>query len=81
MTRKRIQVAKVTMFLTGKIAVSDEKVNLWLKSSGKTADELRSQGVNAVGFYPTKIVAYYNFSYLDASVDKTEMIYSAKVSA
>jgi hypothetical protein len=81
MTRKKIQVAKVTMFLVGKTATSDEKVNNWLKISGKTANELRLDGVNAIGFYPTKIIAYYNFSYTDASVDKTEIIYSSKAGA
>ena len=50
MTRKKIQVAKVTMFLIGKTAVSDEKVNHWLEASGKKADELRLDGVNAIGF-------------------------------
>ena len=77
-TRKKIQVAKVTMFLSGKIATADQKVNKWLEISGKNAEELRSQGVNAIGFYPTKIVAYYNFSYTDASVDKSEILYSGK---
>jgi hypothetical protein len=77
-TRKKIQVAKLTMFLVGKIATSDEKVNKWLEISGRNAEELRSQGVNAIGFYPTKIIAYYNFSYADASVDKSEILYSRK---
>jgi len=81
MTRKKIQIAKVTMFLNGKTAVSDEKVNRWLEASGKKADELRLEGVNAIGFYPSKIVAYYNFSYADASVDKTEILYPAKAGA
>jgi hypothetical protein len=81
MTRKKIQVAKVTMFIVGKTAVSDEKVNRWLEVSGKKADELRLDGVNAIGFYPSKIVAYYNFSYRDASVDKTEIVYLAKAGA
>ena len=81
MTRKKIQVAKVTMFIVGKTATSDEKVNRWLEVSGKTADQLRLDGVNAIGFYPTKIVGYYNFSYTDASVDKSEILYSAKAGA
>jgi hypothetical protein len=81
MTRKKIQIAKVTMFLNGKTAVSDEKVNRWLEASGKKADDLRLAGVNAIGFYPSKIVAYYNFSYTDASVDKTEILYPAKAGA
>ena len=81
MTRKKIQVAKVTMFLSGKIATEDQKVNEWLEISGKTAEELRLDGVNAVGFYPTKIIAYYNFSYADASVDKSEILYSEKAGA
>lgn len=78
MTRKKIQVARVTMFLSGKTATSDEKVNKWLQISGKNAEELRLDGVNAIGFYPTKIIAYYNFSYTDASVDKSEVLYSGK---
>lgn len=81
MTRKKIQVAKVTMFIVGKTATSDEKVNRWLEISGKTAHQLRLDGVNAIGFYPTKIVGYYNFSYIDASVDKSEILYSSKAGA
>lgn len=78
MTRKKIQVARVTMFLTGKTATDDKKINKWLQISGKTAEELRLDGANAIGFYPTKIIAYYNFSYTDASVDKSEVLYSGK---
>ena len=81
MPRKKIQIAKNTMFLTGKIAERDEKVDLWLQISGKTAEELRLEGVNAVGFYPTKIVAYYGFSFADASVDKTAILYPTKAVA
>jgi hypothetical protein len=81
MTRKKIQVAKVTMFIVGKTATDDQKVNKWLEISGKTAEELRLDGVNAIGFYPTKIIAYYNFSYRDASVDKSEVLYSGKANS
>lgn len=81
MMRKKIQVARTTMWLTGKVAESDSKVNRWLERTGKTAEELRLDGVNAIGFYPTKIVAYYNFSYRDASVDKLEVLYSEKADA
>lgn len=66
------------MFLTGKTATDDKKINKWLEISGKTAEELRVNGANAIGFYPTKIIAYYNFSYTDASVDKSEVLYSGK---
>lgn len=81
MPRKKIQIAKATMFLTGKIAETDEKVNRWLAVSGKTAEELRLDGANAVGFYPSKIVAYYGFSFSDASVDKTVTLYPTKAGA
>jgi hypothetical protein len=81
MERKAVQIAKNTMFLEGKIAQSDEKINLWLRRSGKTAEELRQNGVNAIGFFPTKIVAYYNFKWIDACVDKVEILYKEAVSA
>ena len=75
MTRKSIKLARNTMWLEGKIATPDAKLNRWLAITGKSADEFRSLGINAIGFYPSKIVAYYNFSFTDNSVDKTEVLY------
>ena len=69
------------MFISGKTAEPDLIVNRRLERANKTAEELRLEGVNAIGIYETKIVAYYNFSFRDASVDKIEVLYSEKAGA
>jgi hypothetical protein len=79
-TRKAIKLAANTMFIVGKIATADDKVNYWLQATGKTVEELRNAGVNAIGFYPNKTVAYYNYQFSDNCVDNAQIL-NAKVGA
>jgi hypothetical protein len=67
--RKKVARASVMMYVDtyNKIITPDEKVNHWLKSAGVTAEELRGKGVNVVAFFPSKTVAYIDYSLIDGT--------------
>ena len=62
--RKRVARASLMMYIDkyDKIITPDEKVNHWLRHAGVTAEELRGKGVTVVAFFPSKTVAYVDYS-------------------
>jgi len=69
--RKRVARASTMMYIDtyNKIITPDEKVNRWLQSAGTTAEELRTKGVNAIAFFPSKTVAYVDYSLIDGTAE------------
>jgi len=67
--RKKVARASAMMYIDtyNKIITPDEKVNRWLRSAGVTAEELRSKGVNVIAFFPSKTVAYVDYSLMDGT--------------
>ena len=67
--RKRVARASVMMYINtyNKIITPDEKVNHWLGTAGVTAEELRGKGVNVVAFFPSKTVAYVDYSIIEGT--------------